>query len=166
MQCIIAAASTAKYQMVNLEPSVSSRGTIRLAFAMPAGVTVPVQEVSLRIGKPVVDPFLVQRLMLEYLGIFARMRIEGCRLQDQPGDGQNRRDEGDLLLLRLDFADHGRRASVFPGRVFPLGPTCLSIPGFSVATISALFRASFHLLGDIVFGSPAGPDRRHLRCPS
>ena len=81
---------------------------LRLALAMLAGVAVSCKDICFGIGIPVVDPLLIQPLVLKYLGIFEGMGIKGSCFQDYGRDRQQGLHKTDFPQMRVDFASHRR----------------------------------------------------------
>ncbi len=96
---LIASVLTSENKVMHFKPLI-----LRFALAMLAGVAVSCKDIRFGIGIPVVDPFLIQPLVLKYLWIFEGMGIKGSCFQDHGRDRQQGLHKTDFPQMRVDFA--------------------------------------------------------------
>ncbi len=100
---LIASQFTAQNDMMHFEPLV-----LRFPFALLAGIAISCQYIRFRIGIAVVDPFLLQPLVLKHCWIFECMRVKGSCFQYNGSDRQEGLYKADFSQMGIDFASHGR----------------------------------------------------------
>ena len=79
----------------------------RLPFALLAGVTISCEDIGACVGKTVVDPLLVEPLLLQDFRVLERMRIKGSCFQDNGCDRQERLDKVYFSHMSVYLAAHG-----------------------------------------------------------
>src|SRR6266487_339098 len=98
----IASVFAAKNEMVNFQTVI-----LRFSLTVLTGVAISCEHIGFGIGVAVVDPFLIQPLVLQHLWIFQCLGIKGSRFKHNGCDRQYPLHKADFSQMCVDFARHG-----------------------------------------------------------